>query len=170
MELASCFGRRDPLLHQLALTLVHALDEPTALQAGFADAMAMAIAVHVVERHARPVANLDRTCALSARQLRSVTRYVRENLRTPCDVARLAEEARLSPAHFARCFKATCGMTPHQFVARMKMEHARELLLHSDAPVSEVAQATGFASRAHFAQSFRRHWGEAPARFRREAG
>jgi AraC family transcriptional regulator len=168
VRLQGCFGAHDPLLAQLATTLLASLDNSSALHPAFGDAMAMALAVHLLEHHADTAASQERAWALSARQLRSVTEYVRANLRAPCDVARLAAEVGLSPAHFSRCFKATCGVTPHQFASRLKMEHARELLLTTGLPVADVAQATGFASRAHFAQVFRRHWGAPPAALRRQ--
>lgn len=167
VPLPSCFGAQDRLLANLAQTILDSLDDSTALHPGFGDAMAMALAVHLVEHYARTASSEERRWALTARQLRRVTDFVHANLRAPCDVARLAEEVDLSPAHFSRCFKATCGVTPHEFVTRVKLEHARELLLATDLGVADVAKAIGFASRAHFAQAFRRHWGATPTGLRR---
>lgn len=167
VHLSSRFGVRDPMLANLLQVLAASLDDNTGLHAAFGDAMAMAVGAHLVEHYATIAASAEKTCVLSARQMRQLTEFVRGRLRAPCDVARLAQQVDLSPAHFSRCFKATCGMTPHQFVTRMKLEHARELLLTTDLPVAEVARQTGYATRAHFAQAFGRHWGTPPARLRR---
>jgi putative CocE/NonD family hydrolase len=147
--------------------LVASLDDNTSLHAPFGDAMAMAVATHLVEHYAAGRGTTEKTCVLSARQMRQLSDFVRERLSAPCDVARLAQLVDLSPAHFSRCFKASSGLTPHQFVIRLKLEHARELLLTTDLAVADVAHAIGYASRAHFAQAFRQHWGAPPAQLRR---
>jgi AraC family transcriptional regulator len=165
--LRNSFGAHDPMLASLLQALVASLDDNTSLHAPFGDAMAMAVATHLVEHYAAGRGTTEKTCVLSARQMRQLSDFVRERLSAPCDVARLAQQVDLSPAHFSRCFKASSGLTPHQFVIRLKLEHARELLLTTDLAVADVAHAIGYASRAHFAQAFRQHWGASPAQLRR---
>lgn len=169
VRLRSCFGARDPIVAQLAQALLASLDSNTSLQPGFSDGIAMSLAVHLLEHYrdeaAQPAPR--RVAALSAQQMRRIAESVDDALDAAWPLARLAAEVRLSPFHFARSFKATCGLTPHQFVTRRRMERARELVLATREPLLQIAQETGYASAAHFAQAYRRHWGEAPSATRR---
>jgi AraC family transcriptional regulator len=72
----------------------------------------------------------------------------------------------MSPFHFARCFKQTTGMTPHQFVTRERILRARKLLTSTEQPIGEIALSLGFASQSHFADVYRRITGSTPRRDR----
>jgi AraC-like DNA-binding protein len=67
----------------------------------------------------------------------------------PLDVAALARVAHVSPAHFARQFRAVFGETPHRYLQRRRIERAMELLRDTDRPVTEVCLDVGFASLGH---------------------
>jgi AraC family transcriptional regulator len=75
----------------------------------------------------------------------------------------LAREAALSPHHFAQCFKASMGLTPHRYVQLRRLNRAHSLLKSTAMPISEIALTIGFASQSHFTQVFRAHFGVTPA-------
>lgn len=165
IALRSCFGKSDPLLTQLVQVLLLALSDNSGLQPAFADGIASTVAIHLLE-HYRAPGSAPPPAALSARQLRRVQTLVRDNLDQPLTTALLAAEVELSVFHFSRCFKATCGLTPHQFVLQQRMLRARALLRESGAAVGDIAAQLGFSSGSHFSQAFSRHWGTTPLRFR----
>jgi AraC family transcriptional regulator len=74
----------------------------------------------------------------------------------------LAREVGLSPAHFARAFRQTMGVPPHQYLLTLRLEHARRLLEGPDAVLSDVAHRAGFADQAHFTRMFKREFGVTP--------
>ena len=74
----------------------------------------------------------------------------------------LAQEAGLSPAHFARAFKESVGRAPHQHLLALRLDRARRLLETPDAALSDVALRTGFADQAHFTRFFKRRFGVTP--------
>ncbi|HZX97280.1 MAG TPA: AraC family transcriptional regulator [Myxococcales bacterium] len=84
----------------------------------------------------------------------------------PLDLRALAREAALSPFHFLRLFRAAFGVTPHQYLTRVRLEAARRLLL-ADAPVTHVCFEVGFQSLGSFSALFARKTGMAPTAFRR---
>lgn len=76
----------------------------------------------------------------------------------------LAEAARLSKFHLARCFRETVGMAPHQYQKLLRLQAGRRLLEAGDS-VRVVAERTGFADAAHFARAFRSWLGVSPSQW-----
>lgn len=84
----------------------------------------------------------------------------------PLDVAALARVAHISPAHFARQFRAVFGETPHRYLQRRRIERAMELLRDTGRPVTEVCLDVGFASLGTFSRTFSAVVGESPSAYR----
>lgn len=166
-ELSASFGVRDPVLVGLAQTLIHSLDSNASMNPLFADGIATSLAIHLLEHHARPAQTPEPRTGLSRREMQRIVELVRSHVDEPLSVQRLAAEVQLSSYHFARCFKVAFGVTPHAFVVGQRMERARQLLMQGRHSVLEAAQATGYASPAHFSQAFRAHWGLSPSALRR---
>lgn len=78
-----------------------------------------------------------------------------------------AREACLSEFHFHRLFRATFGETPHDFLTRLRMDHARQMLA-SERTVTEVCFEVGYESLGSFSSKFRAHFGRSPVTFQRE--
>ena len=85
---------------------------------------------------------------------------------TQLTLAELAGIACLSPFHFSRCFKRAVGVGPRRYLARRRVERARDMIRRTDEPLASIAQTLGFADQSHFTSVFRRETGETPARFR----
>ena len=65
---------------------------------------------------------------------------------------------------------AECGNTSFRDeLARVRMQHARELLAADGIPVRSVAASVGYHQPAQFAKSFRRHHGQAPSTYRKNS-
>ena len=65
---------------------------------------------------------------LPRRKLHTVIAYIMENLEGSPRLEQMAAVAHLSPYHFARQFKATTGLAPHQYVIALRVERAQHLL------------------------------------------
>lgn len=79
-----------------------------------------------------------------------------------------AQEACFSPFHFHRLFTAAFGETPHEFVTRRRIEHAKRLLAGGLMPVTEVCLETGYGSLGSFSAKFHRLVGRTPTEYQRE--
>ncbi len=100
---------------------------------------------------------------------RLVADTVSEHLARPIGLAGAARLAQLSPAQFARCFRATYGTSFATWVEGRRMARAQELLRHSDQPIAAIAQAIGYLDPFHFSACFRRRCGMSPRGFRQTA-
>lgn len=80
-----------------------------------------------------------------------------------------AAEAGLSPFYFQRLFAGAFHETPHQFVTRLRIDHAKKLLLAGNHSVTDICFDTGYESLGSFSTRFRSLTGLSPAAFRRES-
>jgi AraC-like DNA-binding protein len=78
----------------------------------------------------------------------------------------VAESVGLSAFHFLRLFKREVGVTPYQFLMRLRLRRAIELLRDTNRPVTEIAYEVGFGDLSNFINTFRRELGCSPRQFR----
>ena len=98
--------------------------------------------------------------------LERVHAHVQEHLGSTITLRQLADVARLSPFHFARKFKRSTGIAPHQFVTLRRIEQAKCELLATDRTIEQIAHGVHFANLSHFRRIFRQHFGVTPAALR----
>ena len=60
------------------------------------------------------------------------------------------------------------GIPPHQFMIRLRVDRAKEMLAEGDLSIAEVASQTGFGSPIQLTRAFRRVVGTTPSAFRRD--
>lgn len=95
-----------------------------------------------------------------------VQSYVMEHLTEAFPVERLAEIAGTSARTVARLFLKEAGVTPHDFVENVRLDHARNLLEATDIPLKAVAFDCGFASPEQMRAAFQRRLSLSPLRYR----
>jgi AraC family transcriptional regulator len=92
--------------------------------------------------------------------------HMREHLADDLDLTTLAGVAHVSPWHLSRLFRSTFGLPPRQYLLRLRVRAAAQLLETTDLPVAAVAARVGFHNLGHFRSSFRRFLGASPAVWR----
>jgi transcriptional regulator GlxA family with amidase domain len=95
--------------------------------------------------------------------------WARARLGERLSVERLAEQAAMSPRHFARAFAAETGVTPAKAVERLRLEAARERVEATREPIDRVAEAVGFGDPERMRRAFLRAFGQPPQAMRRAA-
>jgi AraC-like DNA-binding protein len=80
-----------------------------------------------------------------------------------------AQFAFLSPFHFQRSFASMFKESPHEFLTRIRLEKARDLLVETDLSVSEICLLVGYESLGSFSTKFRVFTGRSPRAYRHEA-
>ena len=99
-------------------------------------------------------------------RMRELVHFVASNLDQELSVERLAEQAHLSPRHFARLFRQALGMPPAAFVERARLGESTRRLAETAVPVETLALSVGYKSADAFSRAFRRHFGIAPSAYR----
>lgn len=82
------------------------------------------------------------------------------------DVARVAG---LSPSHFSKIVTERMGRSFTHLLTQMRVNRAKELLLHTEKSLSEVAVECGFFDQSHLSKHFRSHTSLSPGEFRRRS-
>ncbi|MBA4030906.1 MAG: AraC family transcriptional regulator [Planctomyces sp.] len=87
----------------------------------------------------------------------------------PLSTTELADAVELSPRQLSRLFKEHLGVTPGHFYLEVRLERARQMLIHSDLSVIAIALACGFQSQSHFSRVYRDKFGVPPRSSRKPA-
>jgi transcriptional regulator GlxA family with amidase domain len=99
----------------------------------------------------------------------SLLDYIRSNMTRRLSVEDLAEQAGMSPRHFARLFRTETGTTPARAVDRLRAEAARAALQSGHRSLQTIARACGYGSTERMRRSFQRAFGTVPAALRAHA-
>lgn len=168
IEILDRFCADDPYVRYIGLALGAELDGDSLGEQLYAESLAYALAVHLVRKHSTLGQDAQRAIAteysyyFSSQVLKRVTDYIGDNLNTRLTLADIADVANLSPFHFSRLFKASTGISPHQYVIEQRLQRARELLTETNLPIHEIAWQTGFSDQSHLGRHMRRRFGATP--------
>lgn len=105
---------------------------------------------------------IESTCTVTNRAIQAIE----SRFAGPLRVGDLAAEAGLSAAHFTALFRKATGITPHQYVLRVRVERVRQVLRENDTPLAEIAHNFGFSSQSHLTGAFRKLTGCTPHQYR----
>ena len=98
--------------------------------------------------------------------LKKVTDIIIKNLDSEkIDVVFLADQMNMSHSSFYRKIKALTGMTANEFLRKIKIRNAEELLITGKYTISEVAYSVGMSSMAYFRQCFKEEFGISPSEY-----
>jgi AraC family transcriptional regulator len=166
----STLSSSDPVLYQLAQTMACVVDRGPLAPTLLTDYLALAFHVHVARTYGG--AKSDRLTVkggLSPWQLRRVYEFIEERPTPNPSIAELAQECGISESHFARAFRRTVGMAPHEWLIKRRIAKAKELMIANDMSLAEVALACSFVDQSHFTSVFSRHEGKCPGIWRRHS-
>ena len=106
---------------------------------------------------------------LSPSQFRRALTFMHERISRTVMLSELAREAGLSVSYFSERFKSSTGVSPHQYLLRLRICKAKKLLEETESPVIDIAAECGFQTQQHFARIFRRLTRRSPTEYRRQS-
>lgn len=95
---------------------------------------------------------------------------LRAHLEGNITIKDLATACSLSASHFARCFRLSFGISVHQKLLQLRIEHAKQMMSHSKESFIEIALTSGFCDQGAFSRTFSRIERMTPSRWRRLNG
>ncbi|NHZ96354.1 helix-turn-helix domain-containing protein [Massilia sp. CCM 8734] len=103
-------------------------------------------------------------------KVNAVLSYITDNYRDPISAEAVADQLGMSLSKFSRFFRKTTGNSFTDFVTRLRVNKACQLLMNTDHYVTNVCYDVGFQNVANFNRRFLQIKGVTPKEFRRQAG
>ncbi|OBZ14429.1 AraC family transcriptional regulator [Bacillus sp. FJAT-27264] len=93
-------------------------------------------------------------------------RYIQQHYQESISLDSIAEQLNYSPRHLSMTFKAQTGASPIDYLIQVRLSHAKELLLRTDATLRDIAAEVGYSDVYYFSRVFKKHTSLSPVRFR----
>jgi AraC family transcriptional regulator len=174
VKVAIRLGATDPLLEQLALAVLEALQHPTpATPPAFVDTLAWTLATQLLKAHSIHTEHHLTTSQCYENFRSSMARvqdFIDRSLGEDLSLGVIASQANMSVCALKRLFQSHHATSPHQYLLERRIAKASRILVETELPISEVALATGFSSQSHFATAFKKKVGLSPKAYRHEKG
>ena len=93
--------------------------------------------------------------------------YLEKNIKNKLTLEKLARIASMSVSGYTAQFRKTVGLSPMEYLINLRLNQARQLLIHSDMELSEIAAACGFCDTNYMIKLFRMREKITPGKLRR---
>ncbi|WP_244201221.1 GlxA family transcriptional regulator [Paraburkholderia rhynchosiae] len=131
-----------------------------------ASAVAQALSPMASQKIARPPLHEDEDGAQASESIRAAAHQMRVGSEARVSISAAARAAAMSERNFLRRFKKELGVTPSEFVLRIRLEKACYMLVETDLPTDKIARRTGLGSGDRLAKLFRQHLAMSPTGYR----
>lgn len=95
--------------------------------------------------------------------------YLTQHYSNKLTIKTMSHLMNMSEQHFSRLFKAYTGKTFVDYLTLFRLEQAKKLLIHSDIPITQIPELTGFCNPNYFSRIFKTHYGQTPSQTRKES-
>ena len=103
-----------------------------------------------------------------ASRMRKITHYIDEHYSEKLLLSDIARKEDLSLTYLSHFFKDYLGLPFQEYLAKIRCEKARQLLLLTDFPLLDICMSCGFSDSKYFNSGFRRQYGCSPKEYRRD--
>ena len=157
----------DPVITSVGLALMGELESESQSGRLYAESLANVLALHLLRHYTASGRENHRLVGgLSGHKLRLVLEFIDANYGSDLTLNELAAVAGISTFHFSREFKRATGTPPHQYLMKLRIQRAKELLSKSEMPLVDVGFQAGFSHQSHFSRLFRKLTGTTPQTYR----
>lgn len=95
-----------------------------------------------------------------------VAEYIHEHYPEDIDFRQYADSLFLSYSHFVHLFTKATGTSPHKFLLQVRIDKAKDFLLHTSLNICEVSNHVGFSDPLYFSRLFHKYTGQSPSEYR----
>lgn len=92
--------------------------------------------------------------------------YINNNYRNNLHLAELSEYIGINGSYLSHLFKEVEGITMKEFLNRVRIERAENLLRYANSSLAEICDYVGFSSQSYFGKIFKKHTGLTPQSYR----
>lgn len=96
-------------------------------------------------------------------------KYIYNNFERDISLSDIARYVFLSPSYYTRAFKEEMKTSPINFLLKVRIDRARELLADSDLKIGDIALSVGFSNQQRFNEIFKKYTGCTPLHYRKQS-
>lgn len=93
-------------------------------------------------------------------------KFMKDNLNKELCLDDIANYVNMSKFHFSHAFTKALGISPWNYLKKLRLEYAAKLLLSTNLTVDEISSMVGYTSSNYFSKDFRKYIGTSPGKFR----
>lgn len=105
--------------------------------------------------------------SLNAQRINAAIRFMDAHLSENITLDDISAEAGLNASYFSRLFRQYADTSPYDYLASLRISHAKRLLVATSDSVAAIAEACGFHDPVHFSKTFKKRCGHTPLQFRK---
>ena len=94
--------------------------------------------------------------------------FMEQNYQRNLTVEEIADACKLNRSYFSKLFKESMGCPPQEFLIRMRLTKATELMKTSSTAIGEIAAKCGYPNQLHFSRAFKKRYGIPPREWRNQ--
>jgi AraC family transcriptional regulator len=158
---------QDPVVSRLQDYIIDALAAPDQSSRLLQDHVMLGLGAHFAQAYGGMTKSVLHQGGLAPWQESRAKEFIAAHLSQAISLQDIADACGLSLAHFSRAFKASVGMTPHNWLQTCRIRRAKDLLLTAEFDLADIALDCGFADQSHFTRIFSRLNGAGPGAWRR---
>ncbi len=163
IEILNSFATPNPQIQQIGQLLLAELEAEQLGNRFYSESLTNALAIHLIRSYGTAKPTVEQgSGGLPKSKLKRAVEYIQEHLAEDLSLDEIAAEVNLSVYHFARLFKQSIGLAPHQYQIRCRVERAKELLQHGEMAIADIATQVGFYDQSHLSRHFKRIVGVSP--------
>ncbi len=121
------------------------------------------------------VENKQKTCNFESYNknyvVKKIVTYLNENYATKISLDKIARNMYLSPVYISKIFKEETGESPINYLIKIRLEKARDILLSGDGgSIKHIANTVGYDDVYHFSKLFKKYYGISPLYYKKTNG
>ncbi len=97
-------------------------------------------------------------------------RYIEQRITSKISLDEIANELHMNPSYFSRLFRKETGETFVEYVTKLKIERAKELLRWSNSSIETISESLGYDNKSYFSKLFKSVCGITPGEYREQSG
>ncbi len=102
--------------------------------------------------------------------IHKATSYIKKNFQNKISLEDISSEVHLSKSYLCKVFKDEMQQNLSCYINKIRIEFSKQLLLHNDFSIVEIAAMSGFENQSYFTKVFKKQIGTSPGRFREARG
>ncbi|ACI19046.1 AraC family transcriptional regulator [Dictyoglomus thermophilum] len=112
--------------------------------------------------------NQDGRLGYKIERIKDVLNYINQNYNKNLSLDELSRQVDMSKFYLCRLFKESLRMSPVEYINKVRVDKAMELLINTDMSVSEIAFECGFDNISYFIKVFKKYMHTTPLKFRKQ--